>query len=230
MYCANCGVKLAPTEKACPLCGVRAYHPDLPSQDAPALYPPDPDPVQVSSHAMRVVLCVLFVLSAVVCFLCDLQLSGGVTWSAYAMGGLAILYASFFLPRWFEDPNPVILVPLVFALVNGYLLYISINTDGGWYLSFAFPVSGFLGLLCTAVAGLLRYVAKGAVYVFGGATIALGAFMPLLGFLLNLTFFRPAFAFWSLYPAVSLILLGGTLIFLGLCRPVRQSVKRKFFI
>lgn len=230
MYCVNCGVKLAPTEKVCPLCGVRAYHPDMPRQDASSLYPPDPDPHWVDSHALRAVICVLFILTAAVCFLCDLQLSGGVTWSGYAMGGLIILYASCFLPSWFQSPNPVILLPLVFLLINGYLLYISLATDGGWYLSFGFPVAGFLGLLCTAVAGLLRYVAKGAVYVIGGATVALGLFMPLMGFLLNLTFFSPAFAFWSLYPTVCLVLIGATLIFLGLCRPARQSVKRKFFI
>ena len=29
MYCVNCGVKLAPTESVCPLCGTRVYHPDL---------------------------------------------------------------------------------------------------------------------------------------------------------------------------------------------------------
>ncbi|MBE6981526.1 MAG: hypothetical protein E7437_04290 [Ruminococcaceae bacterium] len=230
MYCVNCGVKLADTESRCPLCGVRAYHPDLSRTPADPLYPQDAGPHEVDSHGLRIAVSAAFLLAALVCFLCDLQLSGGISWSGYAMGGILIAYSVFVLPGWFKAPNPVILIPCVFLLIHGYLLYISLITDGAWYLSFAFPVAGFVGVLATAVAGLLRYISKGAVYVIAGAVIALGAFMPLMGFLLNLTFFTPSFAFWSLYPGVSLVLAGLTLIFLALCRPARQAVKRNFFI
>ena len=30
MFCVKCGVALADSEKACPLCGTRVFHPDLP--------------------------------------------------------------------------------------------------------------------------------------------------------------------------------------------------------
>ena len=30
MYCIKCGVELADSEKVCPLCGTRVFHPDLP--------------------------------------------------------------------------------------------------------------------------------------------------------------------------------------------------------
>jgi hypothetical protein len=46
----------------------------------------------------------------------------------------------------------------------------------------------------------------------------------------NVTFFRPAFALWSLYPMTALVLLGGMLIFLAICRPARETMQRKFFI
>ena len=231
MYCVNCGVKLAPTEKACPLCGIRAWHPDLPEGKAPPLYPEEPDRLKaVDSTALRMVLCALFLLAATVCVLCDLQLSGGFSWSGYAVGGLGIFYAAFCLPAWFKNPNPVVIMPIVFLLINVLLLYISIKTRGAWYLTFGLPVSAVFGVVFTMAAGLLRYVAKGAVYVIGAAALLLGAFMPVMGYLLNLTFFTPSFAFWSLYPMISLLLIGATLIFLGLCRPARQSMKRKFFI
>ena len=29
MYCIKCGVELADSEKVCPLCGTRVYHPDI---------------------------------------------------------------------------------------------------------------------------------------------------------------------------------------------------------
>lgn len=231
MYCVNCGVKLSDTESRCPLCGVRVCHPDLPRTVSDPLYPADENARRpVDSYGIRIVVSAAFLLAFLVCFLCDLQLSGRVSWSGYAMGGIVIAYALFVLPGWFKAPNPAILTPCIFLLIHVYLLYISLSNNGGWYLSFGFPVAGFVGLLSTAVAGLLRYISRGAVYVVAGAVIALGAFMPLMGFLLNLTFFTPGFAFWSLYPGVSLVLAGSTLLFLALCRPARQAVKRNFFI
>ena len=55
-------------------------------------------------------------------------------------------------------------------------------------------------------------------------------FMPVMGYLLNLTFYEPQFALWSLYPMTPLLLLGGMLIFLAICRPARETMQRKFFI
>ena len=36
MYCVNCGVKLADTEQFCPLCGVKALHPDVERKPIPS--------------------------------------------------------------------------------------------------------------------------------------------------------------------------------------------------
>ena len=39
MYCVNCGVRLADTEKKCPLCETAVYHPDIKQSDARPTYP-----------------------------------------------------------------------------------------------------------------------------------------------------------------------------------------------
>ena len=39
MYCIRCGVKLADTEKVCPLCETVVYHPEIERQDGEPLYP-----------------------------------------------------------------------------------------------------------------------------------------------------------------------------------------------
>lgn len=230
MYCANCGVKLADTEKECPLCGTR-IHPDLHRPPEPPMYPRQQYPaVQVSTRGVMIILTTLFLLPAVICLQCDLLVSGKLSWSGYVICALMTVYVCMVLPGWFRKPNPVIFVPCGFAAVAGLLLYISASTGGGWFFSFAFPVTGYVCLVVTAVVTLLRYVRRGALYVLGGALCALGAFMPLMGFLLNLTFFAPQFALWSLYPLTALLLLGGMLIFLAICRPARETMQRKFFI
>lgn len=231
MYCIQCGVKLADTEKKCPLCQTAVFHPELTQPEAQPLYPREQYPAQqVSSKAVHVVLIALFLLPAVITFLCDLQAGGGVTWSGYVIGALALTYILIVLPFWFQKPNPVVFVPCDFAAVAVFLLYIDLATRGGWFLSFAFPVVGVLALVVTAVVALCKYVRRGELYIFGGAFLALAAFMPVMGYLVNMTFFTPGFAFWSLFPTVALGVLGGMLIFLAICRPARETMHRKFFI
>ena len=109
-------------------------------------------------------------------------------------------------------------------------MYINLATGGDWFLTFAFPLTGGVCLIVTAVVTLLRYVPKGALYTLGGASIAMGGLMLLMEFLVNITFHVYKFFCWSLYPLIALVIVGGLLIFLAICRPARQTLERKFFI
>lgn len=231
MYCIKCGVKLSDNQKSCPLCQTIVFHPEImPSVDDP-LYPAQQTPApHVRSQAALVVVTTFFLLPLLITALCDFQLNGTISWSGYVIGALLVSYVMLVLPYWFRQPNPVIFVPCGFAAVGLFLLYISIATGGGWFLSFAFPVTGAVGLIVTAVVALLKYVGKGELYIFGGAFIALGAFMPVMELLLNLTFGFPQRLIWSVYPLVALVLLGAMLIFLAIFRPARETMERKFFL
>ena len=231
MYCIKCGVKLADTEKTCPLCGTAVFHPEIRQNEAEPLYPFQSFPkTRVNPKGGQIVLTTMFLLPLLISLLCDLQINSAVTWSGFVMGALLVGYVILVLPFWFRRPNPVIFVPCGFLAVGLYLLYIDLATGGDWFLSFAFPVTGGIGLIVTAVVVLLRYLRRGRLYILGGAMIALGAFMPLMEFLIDITFNRPRFAGWSLYPLIALVLLGGMLIFLAIFRPARETMERKFFI
>lgn len=231
MYCINCGVKLADTENLCPLCGTEVFHPDYSRPDVSPLYPrrAEPSP-HVSSRASQIIVTTMFVMAIMIILLCDLQISGGITWSGFAAGGILLVYELFILPYWFRDPNPVIFVPCGFAAVGVYLLYINHTLSGNWFLSFAFPVTGYTGLVVTAMVVLVKYLRKGYLYIFGGVLIALGGFMPLMELLLCVTFEPIRFFGWSWYPLIALGLLGVMLIFLAVHRPSREMMERKFFL
>lgn len=229
MYCIKCGVKLADGERECPLCQTRVAHPDLAVADGERLYPENSLPArQRTSRLGQIILTALCVLALAVVLLCDLQFSGAVTWSGYVMGALGVGYVMLVLPLWFRRPNPVIFVPCAFAAVALYLLYIDLAVGGKWFLSFAFPLTGGLGVLLTAVVTLWRYVGRGRLYIAGGALLALGVFMLPLEYLTALTW-DLRWIGWSLYPLISLAVLGGLLIFLAICRPARESMERRFF-
>ena len=232
MYCVKCGVELVDSEKVCPLCGTRAFHPDMPPQQGQPPYPVDhrPHTEEVSRSGVLFLLTVLALLSAVLFVLCDWRINGSIVWSGYASGGVALLYVLVALPLWFCRPNPVIFVPIDFAAIGLYLLYINFATGGHWFLSFAFPVTGAIGVLVTAMVALLRYLPGGHLYVFSGALMLSGGVAVLIEFLINLTFQLHETFFWSLYPLTAGVLLGGMLLVVAICKPLQRSLHRKFFI
>ena len=231
MYCANCGVKLADSEKVCPLCGTTAFHPEIERGECQRLYPAGKMKSQhVSPWGALIVLTTVFLLPLLTVLIANLQLSGAITWSGYVMGALLVSYVCFVLPFWFKKPNPVIFVPCAFGSIALFLLYINYATGGNWFLTFALPVTGAIALICSAVVTLLRYISRGKLYIFGGAFILLGIFMPVMEYLMVVTFPSIRHVVWSFYPLVALVLLGGMLIFLAICRPARETMERKFFI
>lgn len=230
MYCIQCGVKLADTEKRCPLCGTVPFHPDISREKGTPLYPPDRYPrQQVSRKGVLGVVTILLMIPMLITLICDLGINARITWSGYVIGALGLGYVAAVLPLWFRRPNPAIFVPCDFLAVGAYVLYIDLSLKGGWFLGFAFPVIGYLGLLVSTVVILIHYTRRGALYIYGGALMALGAFLPLMELLMVITFRLPGFIGWSLYPLVALVLLGGALIFLAICRPARESAQRKLF-
>lgn len=231
MYCISCGVKLAASEKKCPLCGLEVYHPKLPRPEGERLYPKNQYPAQeVSPWGVQILVLTAFLLPLITVLLCDIPIHHGITWSGYVIGALLLLYVTAVLPFWFRKHNPVIFVPIDFAVAGVYLLYINLAVGGNWYLTFALPVTGFFALVVTAVVTLNRYVRRGRLYIYGGAAMLTGLFLPVMELFLYITFETIGFVGWSFYPMGALVLFGGFLIFLGICRPAREVMERKFFL
>ena len=231
MYCVKCGVALGDTEKQCPLCNTPVYHPELTREDVEPLYPHDSmPPKQPHPWGILLIVSLLFLLPMSICLAADLNINGQMNWSGYVIGVLLMLYTIIVLPSWFRKPNPVIFTPVSFAAIALFLLYVCLANDGSWFLPFAFPVTGFLCLLVTAVVVLCRYIRKGLLYVFGGASLAMGGFMVLLEYLLHITFGLPGIGTWSFYPLSVFALLGIGLILIAIVPSFRESLTKKFFV
>lgn len=231
MYCIKCGVELADSEAKCPLCNTHVFHPELTRMQSESLYPSEQfPPRQVRPWGLLVIITMLYLLPLLITVQCNLQLNRAITWSGYVAGGLLVTYVMMVLPFWFRSPNPVIFVPCDFAAIALFLLYINLHTGGHWYLSFALPVTAGLALIVTAVVTLTRYIHRGRLYIFSGATMATGLFTLLIELLMNITFSFPMTLSWSLYPMTSLVLLGITLLVVAISRPLRESLRKRMFI
>ena len=231
MYCIKCGVRLADSERECPLCHTRVFHPDLDIVHGEAPYPAGKYPqARPRSVLVQLILTALFLMPMMIVPIIDLQIGDGIVWSGYVTGALLVLYVLAVLPTWFRKPNPVIFVPCSFVAIGTYLLYINYAVDGNWFLSFAFPLTGAVGLIVTAVVTLSKYIPKGMYFIYGGASIAFGGLMLLLEFLMSITFGYPWFVGWCLYPLIPLVIVGGLLIYIGVNKPAQEMLQRKLFI
>jgi hypothetical protein len=151
-----------------------------------------------------------------------------IQWFGYVACSVTLIYVVFALPMWFKKPNPVIFVPCDFAAVALLLLYVNIATDGNWFLSFAFPITGAIALITCALVTLLYYLKRGVLYIVGGALMAFGLLMPLIEFLLLVTF-NLKFIGWSVYPLAVIFTAGALLIYIAISPSVREILKRKIF-
>lgn len=230
MYCINCGVELADSEKVCPLCGTRVYHPDFVNKSAEPNYPVGKnEEVKVNYRGVMFIVTLTFAAVFAQLLICEFSFPSTNSWVGLAIGGVLLFYIIVCLPLWFKKPNPAIFVPCDYAAIIIYVLYICLTLHGHWFLSFAFPVIGANAIIVITVVVLIHYLRRGYLYIFGGALIAHGAFMVLLEFLIGVTFLNDPSLRWSYFPLAACSIIGLGLIVIAICKPLRESLKKKLF-
>ena len=228
MYCVKCGVELADSERVCPLCDTPVYFPGLdPNPETP--YPKAKKPKENNPRkAVCFVITCFFVIVAAISVLCDLNINIGITWADMVLGGLTLAYVFFVLPSWFLHPLPAIFVPCDFAAVALFLFYIELRFHGGWYFNFALPVTIGAAVICCSVSILTYYLKRGRLYIAAGAIIATGAYSIFIEFCLHQAFAIHDKLAWSLYPAITFLLIGLMLIVIAIVRPLKEQLYKIF--
>lgn len=231
MFCIKCGVELADSEKRCPLCGTAVYHPDIVQPEGEPTYPKNNIPKEEFNRTgILFIITMLFAIPFVLAPICDFSISGSISWSGYVSLAVLLAYIIFVLPSWFRRAHPIIFTPIDFACIGLFVCYINLATGGDWFLAFAFPTIVMTGgLFCTVII-LCAALKRGYLYIFGGASIALAVIMPLVEFFINITFRLRNYFIWSLYPMIVFTLIGIMLLTIAICRPLRESLHKKFFI
>lgn len=170
----------------------------------------------------------VFLIPNIICLICDYSLNGFFEWSDYVLGASVVVYTCLALPLWFKKPNPVIFTPVSFFSILMFLHYISTSTGGNWFLTLAFPITIMTTAILSATVTLLRYLKRAALFIYGGMIMLFGVLTVFIELFLHITFDMKLFR-WSLYPFTGLFLTGLMLIIIGICRPLRESLKRKLF-
>ena len=231
MYCVRCGVRLQEGVKACPLCGTPVWLPEAGDEVSRAASYSDRYPNIDRQKRLTVMasLTVVLLAAMVSCLSIALNTTGRIDWAFYVIVGILAFYLIFLLPFWFRHPHPMIFVPIAFLSACLLLLCLSDYTGGRWFLTFAFPITVMLAVLTIGAIALYRYVKRGSIFITGGLLIAIGGGCMLAEFFEHLTFHTSMFT-WSVYASSVFFLFGGFLLLVGIIRPLREYLERKFFI
>ncbi len=230
MYCVKCGVELADSERACPLCKTPVYFPGLP-EESEKNYPKFVSANEkISPRGAYFILSFLFGIAAIITIMCDFMLNGEVTWGGYVVGGLLLTYTVVLLPLWFRRRNPAIFAPVDFLAAGIYIFYINYALGGDWFWSFALPIIGGAAAIVCSTLIVRYYVRRGLLYIVGGAIIASGALTVLIEWLLNVNFGLADKLVWSYYPMIALVLFGIMIIIIAIVEPFRESLRKIFAI
>ena len=228
MYCVKCGVRLPEGRESCPLCRTPVWNPEG-AAAKPSFSDQYPAPLKSRRYPILAFLTALLAaisLSALIYCLTKLH---GVHWSGYVMLGCALVYFTAIFPFWFEKREPLIFVPVAFALSCGYLLYICLKTGGRWFLPFAFPVTMLAGVITTASVALFRFGKRRRLLKTGVLLTVIGCSAMLIELFQVISFGGEMFT-WSLYPVCGFSIIGLFLILCGLIPPWRAYLERKLFL
>ena len=231
MYCIRCGSELSDGQVVCPICNTRVYHPDIELPEEKPTYPKkDFKSEEFNKKGLMFVVTVLFLIPLLLPMLLELNWHGEIGWSGYVTGGTLLFYVCFVLPAWFKRTYPAIFYPTSFAAITLYLLYVCIETEGDWFMSFAMPITLTLGAIISAAAILIHYLRRGILYIIGGAIIALGFWCGLLDALSRVAFDITTELIWSTFPIVFCFIIGMMLIIIEIVKPFKESLRKIFFI
>lgn len=232
-YCVNCGVKLADSEKACPLCETEVHNPKQPwTEPAQRPYSSKVDTlVERVDRKFGVWLASLFLLiPAIITLITDLMTSFSISWSAYVIGACALIYVIVLFPLLFKKPKPYLYLLLDVVCVLIYLLLIDYFTGGvPWFLPLAMPITLIAAAFVTLALFVLRLKDYPNLYKASALLSSVGILCVALNLVLNAYHGLRILPDWSLFALSPCIVLSIMMVFTERHKTFKDKIRRRLF-
>lgn len=232
-YCVNCGVELAEYIKKCPLCSTEVLNPNQPYDFTSTPPYPEYEAIPKQKIAPKLILgiiAIIFMLPVAVCLAADLTYDGVLGWSGYVIASLFSVYTviasalivhkeSLFLEQIFDYTSILLL-----------LVYVEEQSAGGWFLSFALPLLCGFALITLLLTFITKVLNKRILTVISIGSFAVAIMCVLSDLLIKHNFCNVISIGWSLYPFISLVIIGCVLLFIDNNKYIKRRLEKKFFI
>lgn len=229
MYCIYCGVRLQEGAEKCPLCGTPVTVVPKPAAAEGTLYSERLPEEEKHGRALFVwLMTAVLAATCLGCLIFCLHTFGEAAWSGYVLMGTALMWICLLFPLLFRRFRPMIFLPVDFACLAGFLLYVCARNGEHWFLSFAFPVTMLAGVLTLLGVAIFRYLRQGRLRLLGMFLILIGSSFMLVELFQHITFGTPMFD-WSLYCVCAFGALGLFLFVAALIPPLHAHLRKTFF-
>ncbi len=231
-YCVNCGVELADSEKRCPLCHVEVTNPKAPwAEPAERPYSRHVDTLmkRIDRRYFATLTGLLLTIPCIITMFLDIISGGGLTWSAYVIGAVALIYIFVLLPFFFKRRHPVIFLSADCAATLLYLLFIETVNGGDWFLGLGLPIT-VAASICVIVPALLFTKKTLSIIVKAGAILfAVGVFVVCAEVFISLNAFGEVRFAWSLFALIPCAVLGVVAMVLEHRQNFKERVRKRLF-
>ncbi|MEG2858936.1 MAG: zinc ribbon domain-containing protein [Clostridia bacterium] len=233
-YCVECGVELAPSEKACPLCGTPVSHPSVPWRE-PDSYP-YPKNVEELSRRVNIrygahLATILLLIPIAVTLLVDLMEDGQMTWSSYVLGAGLCLFCIVLLPFYVKQAKPYLFLLIDILAVGLYLLLIGWRTGGmDWVLPLGLPLVAVSGLGTMLEVYLARRRGKALINLLSDITLIGAVQLMMTEMLIDRFLMGRAHLTWSLYALVPLVALALIFRVVEKKKALKESILKRLFL
>lgn len=230
-YCVHCGVKLGDSEKRCPLCQTPVYDPAEPERpSAPKPYPVrTPEQELKRSKRFLLTLSALMLLApAGLCFVIDLLITGGITWSGYASGALIMLFVSVAVPLAVPKYQVYFAIGTSFLCLNGYLFLVErLSGSGRWFFPIALPALALAAVIITLITMLWRRGWLNKLTLLGLAFAGIALECLAIEWLHAAALEKTGGFVWSPFVLAPCLFISLSLFFINGNRSVREEVRRR---
>lgn len=234
-YCVNCGVKLDPSLKRCPLCNTPVLNPNL--MDTKEPLPPYPYPRKkgqvdpVKRTDLAILISVILAGTATACGLLNLLVFRSNHWSFYVIGACILLWI-FCTPMLIYSRLSVYLTILfdgaAVALYAGIVAYEFPGSP--WFTQVALPIIGALTVLVLLFALIYRKVSRSILSMAVVIVLEIAAFTVLVELLTRHFAHAPLELSWSAVVLTCCAVIAAALGTILTRARLREEVRRRMHI
>ena len=228
-YCVNCGVKLASSEKKCPLCNTVVYNPNIKEDTYRPNYSDKIEKIKSINlrYIVKLSVIVLLILGIISVF-CDLIITKSITWSIYVI--CSILYLSCHLSFIMKKG---IKIPMLLELVGSelFLLVITYLNDGLlWYKYLAMPFIFILWLYVVLCIYLVKRKTKSLLRRIAICLMFSSITLIIIEILIDLYLRGVISLSWSIYAMLPISIISTLILILSFNRKLLDEIKQRVFI
>ncbi len=232
-YCVNCGVELEKSEKHCPLCNVEVLNPKAPWEEpAERPYPRYLETLvnRIDRRYFATLAALIFMIPVLISIIYDLLGGNGLSWSAYIVGAMALVYVIVFLPFYFKRRHTVLFISADCLAVLLYLLFIERMNGGQWFLGIGMPIT-VAASVCIIVLSLLFTKKERATILVRTASvlIAAGVFVLCVEMILSIDASGLLKLKWSFYVFIPCVMLSIVASILEHRKNLKEEIRRRLF-